>query len=127
MKPTWKLLSLVLVLALLVACGAPLVLEARAQGQRIAFRWEYAWVYLPTDGAPVFTRAERAVTVLPSSERLSGAVDSVRQGLRKYKIQVRSKRDDSAAALDIAGQEGWEAVSVVPYRAGLKVLLKRPA
>jgi hypothetical protein len=83
-------------------------------------------MYIPADGAPVFTTAEREVTILPSSEKLSGAVDSVQQGMRRYKIQVRSARDDGAGALDIAGKDGWEAVSVAPYQRGLKVLLKRP-
>jgi hypothetical protein len=126
MKPTWKLLSIVLVLLVLSVGGTSLILEAQAQGRQSGSRWEYAWVHLPANGAPVFTRAEREITVLPSSELLSGAVDSVQQGLRSYKIQVRSARDDSAAALDIAGQDGWEAINVVAYRDGLKVLLKRP-
>lgn len=126
MKPTSRLLPVVAALTFLGVAGVSLVLEARAQAQPAAARWEYAWVYIPADGPPVFARAERELTILPSSERLSGAVDSVQQGLRRYKIQARSARDDAAGALDIAGQSGWEAVGVAAYRNGLKVLLKRP-
>lgn len=104
MKPTWKLLSLVLVLALLAACGAPLVLEARAQGQRSTVRWEYAWVDFPSRGVPVFASAKRAVPLPADAKWLCGA-----------------------AALDVPGREGWEAVGIVPVRNGVKVLLKRPA
>ncbi len=127
MRTAWKPLSVTLLLAALIAVGALVVLEAAAQTPRPeSVRWEYAWVYVPAEGAPVFTTAERELTILPSSEPLSGAVDSVQQGLRKYKVQSRSVRDDGAGALDIAGSEGWEAVGLVAYRSGVKVLLRRP-
>jgi len=115
-----------MVLGILLVIGGLLILEARAQGPPSSLRWEYAWMLLPAQGPPVFTRAEREVTILPSSELLSGAVESIEQGSRGYKIKVRSVRDDTAAALDIAGLDGWDAVAVVPYHDGLKVLLKRP-
>lgn len=127
MKQTRIFWLVLLVAGILVVGGGWLVLEARAQGRYTGPRWEYAWVYLPEEGQPVFSRAEREVTIGPSSERLSGGVDSIQQGMRSYKLQTRSIRDDAAAALDIAGQEGWEAVGVVEYEDGLKVLLKRRA
>ena len=98
---------------------------AQARPEPGGVRFEYAWVYLPAEGQPVFSQAEREVTILPSSESLSGAVSSVQQGMRNYKLQTRSVRDDSAAALDIAGRDGWEAVSALAYGKGVKVLLKR--
>lgn len=118
---------IVLGLSILTAGTASYLSTAQARTASEGSRWEYAWMYLPAEGSPVFSQAEREVTVFPSSESLSGAVDSIQQGPRHYKLQTRSVRDDSAAALDIAGQDGWEAVSAVPYRGGIRVLLRRPA
>jgi hypothetical protein len=126
MKRTKTLALALMVLGILLVVGGLAILQARAQGTQSSARWEYAWMLLPASGPPVFSRAEREVTILPSVERLSGALESVELGQRSYRIQTRSVRDDAAAALDIAGQDGWEAVAVVPYHDGLKVLLKRP-
>jgi hypothetical protein len=127
MKRPWTFWLTLSGLGVLLVVGASLALEARGQQQPTRAQWEYAWMFLPAQGPPVFSRAEREVTVLPSSELLSGAVESVQQGPRGYRLKVRSVRDDAAAALDIAGQDGWNAIAVVPYHDGLKVLLKRRA
>ena len=119
----WLILLGVITLA---AVAGSFIVTAQAQTDRRAFRFEYAWMYLPDDGRPVFSRAEIEITILPSSERLSGAVESREQGMRRYTLETRSARDDAAAALDIAGQAGWEAVSAVSHGKGIKVLLKRP-
>ena len=114
MKPTSKLWCVVLVLSVLTIGGTSVVLEARAQGQRSGVCWEYAWVDLPADGIPMFASAERATAMPPTRDRV--ARESVEQMLQR----------NSAAALDAAGQQGWEAIGIVPTREGVKVLLKRP-
>jgi len=114
-------------LAALCLCATTLSLltSAKAATEDEPIRFQYAWMYLPDNGLPVFSEAETEVTISPVG-KLSDSVQSVQQGLRGYKLQSRSARDDGVAALDIAGQRSWEAVSAVPSGNGIRVLLKRP-
>jgi hypothetical protein len=115
MKPAWKTWFVLFVLAVLAIGGTSVVLQARAQGQQSGVRWEYAWVDLPTNGAPMLTCADRREPILLSTEEYRRRFSDP-EGLMRTRI---------AGALDIAGQEGWEAVGVVALQDGLKVLLKR--
>jgi len=97
---------------------------AAAESPRGLAGWEYATLLLG-DGPPVFSRRDSRVTITPGPGTPSGAVTSRRQGFEGYFLEVRSVRDVQVAALDVVGDEGWEAVSVTPTDDGLLVLLKR--
>jgi len=125
MKRNWTIGLMVAGAVVLATAGMGLLMEARGQQRSAGITYEYAWLYLPDTGPAVLAQAERQISISNPSERLSTSVETIRQGQYSYRLEFRTVRDDHAAALDIAGQEGFLAIAVVPYKEGVKVLLRR--
>jgi hypothetical protein len=122
-----KQMHLLVVVALVsLAISAKLfIVPTQARNQKPNVRFEYAWLYLPNKGLPILKQTESETTIHPSNDRGSGLTSNMRKGLGGYKFQSSSVRNDAAGALDIAGYDGWEAVSIAPNADGINVLLKR--
>ncbi len=118
---------LVMLAALSIVVNAtPLIMPTQARTGTRTVRFEYAWVHLPNEGRPRLIEAEGETTVYPSRNTLSGLPRNLREGPKGYRLQTRPVRSDQAGVLDIAGQDGWEAVNMISDLQGIKVLLKRP-
>ena len=122
-----KQMYLLVVVALVsLAISAKLfIVPTQAQNDKPNVRFEYAWLYLSNKGLPILKQTESETKIHPSNARGSGLTSNMRKGLGGYKLQSSSVRNDTAGALDIAGYDGWEAVSIVSNSGGIDVLLKR--
>lgn len=119
----WFVVLVVVSVAINARC---FLVPTQAKTDQPKAQFEYAWMYLPNEGLPILKQTESQTKILPSNDRGSGLTKNMTKGLAGYRLQTSSVRNDAAGALDIAGQNGWEAVSVIPNEKGMNVLLKRP-
>jgi hypothetical protein len=102
------------------------IVPTQARNDEPGVRFEYAWMYLPDKGLPILKQAESETKIYPSTDTGSGLIKNMRKGLGGYRLQTSLVRNYAAGALDIAGQDGWEAVNIISNADGSNVLLKRP-
>lgn len=120
----------VLFIAFLIGGAAWLTRDASAQLQGpFAGEPQYEYLLLVLDdNRPVALTAGERVEIVPPARLPSGRIDDPGVSNNSYSVRTVDERHVSVGALNLLGEQGWEAVSTVPYGNGATaVLLKRRA
>lgn len=117
--------KIVLFLGLLAVTVLWLTREASAQFAGGSAQYEYLLLVLDDQRPAVLTAGER-VEIQPPARLPSGRISDPGVSNSNYSLRTIEERHVSVGALNILGDQGWEAVSTVPYgNGGTAVLMKR--